>query len=325
MTKRNEGLPVSIQFRLHNYAREKGLDYNRVLERYALERFLYRLSQSSYRERFVLKGAMMIVVWLGEGVRPTRDADLLGFGELGNEALLDIFRDVCKVQFAPDGMEFTADSLEVEDIREDDPYGGRRITLLSRLGNAKLPIQIDVGIGDAVIPEPKWLAYPSLLDMPAAQIRAYCPETSIAEKFHIMATFGMANSRMKDFFDVAMLAKRESFDGEVLAAAIQATFERRETLLPTEIPVTLTEIFWTDIVKQRQWNAFVTRNNLTIQDSLETVVTGISTFLWPVMTTLAENGKFSGRWYPGGPWTEEMPKVARSNFGPVVVPSGEGV
>ncbi|MBN1378425.1 MAG: nucleotidyl transferase AbiEii/AbiGii toxin family protein [Gammaproteobacteria bacterium] len=301
MKKNNEGLVVSVQARLLNHARKRSLDYNRVLERYALERFLYRLSCSPYRERFVLKGAMMMVVWLGEDIRPTRDADLLGFGELSSEALLDIFRTICKVPIDPDGMSFAPETLTIKDIREDDPYGGRRIALLSHLGNARLPIQVDIGIGDAVTPEPEWLDYPSLLDMPSARLRVYRPETSIAEKFHAMSILGMANSRMKDFFDIAMLAEREIFDGATLAAAIRTTFERRSTPLPTEIPVSLTNAFVT-ADKQRQWNAFIKRNNLKNSVTLESAVKIIHAMLWPVVTALIETRSFAGSWESGGPW-----------------------
>jgi predicted nucleotidyltransferase component of viral defense system len=302
MKKNNQGLPVSIQARLLNHARKQALDYNRVLERYALERFLYRLSQSPYSERFVLKGAMMMGVWLGEDIRPTRDADLLGFGELSNNSLLNIFGEVCELPIDPDGMVFAADTLTIEDIREDDPYGGRRITLFSHLGNARLPIQVDIGIGDTVIPEPEWLDYPSLLDMPPARLRVYHAETCIAEKFHAMNILGMANSRMKDFFDIAMLAEREAFDGAILAAAVRATFERRNTPLPTEIPVSMTRAFAKDADKQRQWKAFLTRNNLINAASLEIVVKTIHAFLWPVVTALIETGSFSGNWKPIGHW-----------------------
>lgn len=300
MKKSNQGLPVSIQARLLNHARKQGVDYNRVLERYALERFLYRLSQSPHGERFVLKGAMMMVVWLGEDIRPTRDADLLGFGELSDATLLNIFHAVCKLTVDPDGMAFDTDTLTIEGIREDDPYGGRRIALLGHLGNARLPIQVDIGIGDIIIPEPKWLDYPSLLGMPSARLRVYHAETSIAEKFHAMNILGMANSRMKDFFDIAMLAERETFDGTILATAIRATFERRNTPLPIETPVALTSAFAENADKQRQWKAFLTRNNLTNAASLEMVVKTVHTFLWPVVTALIETGSFTGGWRSGG-------------------------
>lgn len=301
MSSPNDGLPASIQAKLLSYAKAQNVDYNRVLERYALERFIHRLGKSPHSERFVLKGAMMMVVWLGETLRPTRDADFLGFGELNDDTLLQIFRETCAVVVDPDGMEFLAETVKVEAIREDDRYGGRRVTFQARLGKMKLPVQIDVGIGDAVTPEPEWLDYPSLLGMPPARLRAYRPETSIAEKFHIMATLGLANSRMKDFFDIAALAERESFEGERLASAITATFERRNTELPADMPTALRNEFAADPAKQRQWKAFIERNGLPAK-SLADTVTEIRNFLWPVVEATSRGKQFSSRWSPGGPW-----------------------
>lgn len=301
MSNADQGLVHSIRTRLLNHAKQTQQDYNRVLERYGLERLLYRLSQSRYAEQFVLKGALMMVAWLGETVRPTRDADLLGFGELGDEALTRIFREVCDIRVESDGVVFDPESIRINDIRDDDTYGGRRIRLSGRLGNARLSLQVDIGIGDAVTPEPEWLDYPSLLEMPPARLRAYRPETSIAEKFHIMVTFGLATSRMKDFFDIAMLAARESFDGDTLAAAIVTTFERRGTELPKRIPDVLRDAFSADSTKQRQWAAFIERNSLQSVPLAETI-SQIQRFLWPVVQATVRGEQFSSHWPPGGPW-----------------------
>jgi len=302
MTNTNDGLPASIRARLMNHARQTRQDYNRVMERYALERFLYRLSKSDHAERFVLKGALMMLVWLGEDIRPTRDADLLGFGEMDDEWLLDAFRDICNTTVDPDGMVYLPDTLAVEDIRENDAYGGRRVRLRSQLGNAELRIQVDVGIGDAVTPEPEQLEYPSLLDMPPARLRVYRQETAIAEKLHILVTFGMANSRMKDFFDIAALAKNETFDGTLLADAIGATFERRKTDVPTETPVALTDAFIKDPGKKKQWTAFVNKNGLRAADSLEQTIAVIRDFACPVFQALGGQQGFAKEWKYPGPW-----------------------
>lgn len=302
MTNTNDGLPASIRARLMNHARQTGQDYNRVMERYALERFLYRLSKSDHAERFVLKGALMMLVWLGEDIRPTRDADLLGFGEMDDERLLVVFRDICNTVVDPDGMVYLPDTLAVEDIRENDTYGGRRLTLRSQLGNAELRIQVDVGIGDAVTPEPEQLEYPSLLDMPSARLRVYRQETAIAEKLHILVTFGMANSRMKDFFDIAALAKNETFDGSLLADAIRATFERRNTDIPRDTPPALTDAFIKDTEKKKQWTAFVNKTGLRAADSLEKTVAIIRDFAGPVLNNLAKQKQFAAKWTPPGPW-----------------------
>lgn len=238
MTDPSAALAQSVQARLVRHAKMLGVDPNLILTRFAMERFLYRLSRSPEAERFVLKGALLLLVWLGETIRPTRDADLLGFGDLSDEALARTFREVCAVGVEPDAMTYLPDSIRVSAIRPEDAYGGKRVTLESRLR-----VQVDVGIGDAVIREPVWLDYPSLLDLPRARLRAYRPETAIAEKFHAMVTLGSKNSRMRDFFDIDALAGRQSFDGQALVDALRATFERRRTDVPSGLPLALTPEF----------------------------------------------------------------------------------
>ena len=167
------GLAQSVQTRLVGHAKALGIDPNLVLTRYAAERLLYRLSRSPHAERFVLKGALMLLVWLGETIRPTRDADLLGFGALDAESLRATFAELCALEVEPDGLLFDAATVQVAPIRVEDAYGGQRIKLLAHLGAARLPVQVDVGIGDAVFPEPQWIDYPSLLDSavpPAARL-----------------------------------------------------------------------------------------------------------------------------------------------------------
>ena len=301
MSKNEDGLPASIRAKLLNHAKGLGLEYNRVLDRYALERYLYRLSKTKYADRFVLKGALLMLVWLGETIRPTRDADLLGYGDMDKTALEKIFQDICSITVEPDAIEFQPDTVKVEDIRKNDPYGGRRVTLKSQLGNARIDVQVDVGIGDVIIPEPVWLDYPSLLDLPSARLRAYQPETSIAEKLHAMVVLGLPNSRMKDFFDIAALAEREHFNGEKLGSAITATFERRSTVLPI-IPAAFTPEFAANPAKQQQWNVFLGTSGLMDKVTLDTRVTIIRGFLGPLLEKLTRGQKFSGSWSPGGPW-----------------------
>lgn len=236
MTAAAEGLPVSVHVRLVRHAKAIGADPNFVLARFAVERFLYRLCRSRHADRFVLKGALLMLVWLGETIRPTRDVDLLGFGEMTEQSLTRIFTEVCDIEVEPDGLEYLSSSLRAAPIRPDDAYGGLRATLQARLGKARLRVQIDVGIGDAVTPAPEWLEYPSLLDLPRPRLRAYRPETAIAEKLHAMVQLGEANSRMRDFFDIHALAQHRRFNGEPLAGAVRATFERRRTPIPRVSP-----------------------------------------------------------------------------------------
>lgn len=307
MTRAHEGLPVSIQVRLARHARELGMDPNRVLTRFAAERFLYRLSRSPFAERFVLKGALLMLVWLGETVRPTRDADLLGFGEITERSLAQIFADVCRLEVEPDGLEFLPSSIRVSTIRAEDAYGGLRATLEARLGKARLRVQLDVGIGDAVSPDPEWLEYPALLDFPRPRLRAYRPETAIAEKLHAMVVLGEANSRMRDFFDIHALAQHERFDGDVLARALRATFERRRTPIPDALPLALTPAFAAIREKQVQWQGFLRRSGaLAAPQELATVVAGIAAFLEPVIAAARRGRALRAAWPAGGPWSRSV-------------------
>jgi predicted nucleotidyltransferase component of viral defense system len=257
-----QGLAQSVQVRLVRHARGIGVDPNLVLTRYAVERFLYRLSRSPYAERFVLKGALLLLAWLGEALRPTRDADLLGFGELPDDELLRIFREVCGVRVEPDAATFDAGSVAVEPIREGDAYGGRRVTVRGNIGTARVIVQVDVGIGDAVTPAPQWFEYPSLLDFPKPRLRAYPRETVLAEKVHAMVLFGLRNSRMKDYFDVHALLREGELNARQLAQAIASTFERRRTDVPEGVPSGLSDAFSADAGHQAQWRAFLDKNRL---------------------------------------------------------------
>src|SRR6266566_9558533 len=227
-----------------------------------MERFLFRLSRSPYADRFVLKGALLLLVWLGDTLRPTRDADLLGFGDLSEASLTQIFTDVCHVDVEQDAMTYFADTVNVEPIRMEDAYGGHRVTLRAQLGVAQLRVQVDVGIGDVVTPAPMWLEYPSLLDLPRPRLRAYSRETVIAEKLHAMVTLGTRNSRMKDYFDLHALAHVSVLDVAILGEAIAATFQRRKTALPEDVPVGLSDEFARDAAKRAQWKAFLGKNRL---------------------------------------------------------------
>lgn len=247
---------------------------------------------------------MLLRVWFGETSRPTRDADLLGFGDLSTVELRRVFREVCDVAVEPDGVSYAAASVRVAPIRVEDDYGGRRIRLRGLLGRAQLAVQIDVGIGDAVTPEPEWIDYPSLLDLPRPRLRAYRPETAIAEKLQAMTILGMANSRMRDFFDIHELARQHEFDGAVLAAAIRATFSRRRTPLDAGLPVALGPAFGAASDKQAQWRAFLRKNGLTdAPQELSVTAAAIARFVGPVMSAAASGEGFSGRWPPGGAWS----------------------
>jgi predicted nucleotidyltransferase component of viral defense system len=298
------GLAQSVQARLVGHAKKIGVDPNLILARYASERLLYRLSRSRYAERFILKGALLLLVWFGETIRPTRDVDLLGFGDISEEALRAAFAEICGIEVEPDGMTFDASSIRVDAIRPEDDYGGQRVTLFGHLGPAHLRVQVDVGIGDAVSPEPEWLEYPSLLDLPRPRLRAYRPETAISEKVHAMVVLGAKNSRMRDFFDVHVLATRESFDGDVFVHALRATFQRRNTVIPTELPVALTPAFADVEGKRAQWSAFLSRiRPPVVGEELGDVIAMIAKFVGPALAAAAGDQRYPYRWCSGGPWT----------------------
>jgi predicted nucleotidyltransferase component of viral defense system len=262
MSSERDGMARSVQVRLARHAKSIGVDPNLVLTRYAIERFLYRLSRSPYCERFVLKGALLMLAWMGDTLRPTRDADLLGFGDLTMDALARIFVEICTVPVEGDAMNYQVDSVRVEPIRFEDAYGGDRVTLTAILGAARLRVQVDVGVGDIVVPAPNWLDYPSLLELPRPRLRAYGPESVIAEKLHAIVVLGSRNSRMKDFFDLYALAKRGNLNADAVGEAIAATFQRRDTVLPADWPIGLSEAFSGDAAKRQQWRAFLGKNRL---------------------------------------------------------------
>lgn len=297
------GLAHSVHVRLVAHAKEIGVEAQLILERFALYRLLYRLSKSVYNERFVLKGAQLMAIWMGETVRPTRDADLLGFGDLSSETLTQTFRQICVQEVEPDGMEYLPDSVTVRPIREDNIYGGWRVTLQARLGTARLHLQVDLGIGDAVTPSPEWVELPRLLNFPTARLRAYRPETSIAEKLEAMVSLGLRNSRMKDYFDIYILSEYEPFDGRILLDAIRDTFRQRNTAIPNELPMALSHEFATDAGKASQWKAFL-RNikERPVTADLGEVIERLVAFLGPVLIAVRDQRNFSSQWPPGGPW-----------------------
>ena len=255
MPDRPRNVGASVRQRLLNLAHARGEPMELLLTRYALERLLYRLSLSPHRERFVLKGAMLLATWFDEPHRATRDVDLLGFGDASENALLSTFREIMVVE-VDDGVSFDIKGLRSEAIREEVEYGGSRLRTTAALAGARIPITVDIGFGDAVEPGVEDIDLPVLLDMPSPHLRAYPPETVIAEKFHAMVALGRANSRMKDYYDVWMLTSAFDLEPERLRRAITATFARRNTVVPSEVPDGLSDAFATDPGKQRQWDAF---------------------------------------------------------------------
>lgn len=271
-------LSASIHARLLNHAKAHGEDFNLVLTRYAIERFLYRLSVVPARELYWLKGALLFNLWFGLPHRPTHDADFLSVGPADPVAVANTMREICRIG-VEDGMEYDPDSITIEEIREDVRYGGLRVRLRGQLGRARISVQLDVCYGDVVTPPAQMAVYPTLLDdqLPP-RLRVYPRDAVAAEKLEAIVSLGMANSRMKDYFDLRALAREGLLESRHLGDAIAATFERRQTALPEGVPVGLSDEFARDTTKRLQWSAFLSKNRLDAPP-LEQVVAEVHQFL----------------------------------------------
>ena len=284
--KKAQDLAASVRARLLNLAKAEQTDFNAVLVRYALERFLYRLGQSAHADHFVLKGAMLFNLWYAMPHRPTRDVDLLGFGASDLKSIAQTFREIVSVASA-DGMIFDPASVVVDEIRKNAGYAGARVLVSAELARARCKVQVDIGFGDAVTPGPVDATYPVLLaDFAAPQLRTYPAYTVVAEKLHAMVLLGMTNSRVKDYLDVWILLEREVLDATVLATAIAATFNRRSTAVPTALPIGLSDEFSADASRRALWAAFLKKNDLAAV-ALGDVVTALRATLQPALVQAA--------------------------------------
>ena len=301
MSARN--ISASVRDRLLNKARTEKLDFNLLLTRYALERMLYRLSISKQRDQFLLKGALLFDLWFDVPHRPTHDADFLGFGSAEIPHIEEIFRDICRIE-VEDGIAFQPDTVKAAEIRKEANYAGVRVTLLGMLDSARCPVQIDIGFGDAVVPGPDEVHYPVILgEMPEPHLHVYPRYTVVAEKLEALTSLGMLNSRMKDYFDLWILAKHSDFDGLILSRAVAATFERRRTAVPIGVPIGLSDEFINDAQKGKQWQGFLRKNALDPM-SLATVVVDLRDFLMPVLAAIAAGGSHDYPWRAGAGWQE---------------------
>ena len=280
---------ASVRARLLKLSKDRNQPFQLLLTRYVLERLLYRLSSTTHRDRFVLKGAMLMTTWFDDPFRPTQDLDLLGFGDPDPDAMLAVFREICTVA-ANDGVAFDVQALAIDRVRDELEYGGLRIKTNATLDGARIRVLIDIGFGDAIEPGLNDVDMPVLLDLPSPRLRAYPQETVIAEKFQAMVMLGRANSRMKDLYDIWVLSRCYEFTGDRLSRAIAATFERRKTPIPIELPDALTQAFADDHTKQQQWISFV--DNVAVQPGgLGDVISDLATFLMPHAEAARRSGK----------------------------------
>lgn len=297
--QRQIDMAASVRARLLARAKEHGEDFQLTLVRYAVERFLYRLGKSVHRDAFVLKGAMLFALWSEQPFRATGDLDLLGLGSVGERRVKAMVEDLTALKVDSDGVTFDTSQLRIEKMNIQEEYKGVRLAFLARIGNVRIPMKIDIGFGDVVTPAPVDLDYPTMLDLPAPSVRAYPVETVIAEKFQAMVELGIRNSRMKDFFDLWAIALMLEVDGAALAAAIKATFARRNTEPPRTRPLALTAEFVDDPSKHAQWAAFVRRMTTTLTPiALRDTAGVVAALVMPAAT-----GEAIGKsWRPGGPW-----------------------
>ncbi|MCD4805062.1 MAG: nucleotidyl transferase AbiEii/AbiGii toxin family protein [Desulfobacterales bacterium] len=299
--KSPRNIPASVRQRILNRAKSDRRPFNELFQYYAMERFLYRLSQSAHADRFILKGALMLRVWRSPELRPTMDIDMLGRTSNKEADIIAQIRDILSMDVEADGLAFDADSIQTERITEDADYEGIRIRFRGALDSARINMQVDIGFGDVVYPEPEKAELPTMLDSPAPRLLCYSRESSIAEKFEAMVKLGVLNSRMKDFYDIWLLSRQFDFDGAKLAEAIRLTFERRSTALPTKIEA-FTESFID--AKQIQWTTFWKRLQQDhVPVSFREVTTAVDGFLVPVVAAISSGKPSPTNWIASGQWS----------------------
>jgi predicted nucleotidyltransferase component of viral defense system len=297
-----QNIAASVHQRLLNKARETNRSFSELVQYFAMERFLYRLSKSTYADKFILKGALMLAVWKAPLARPTMDIDMLGQGDNSMEVIVDMIRNFCRQAVEPDGIIFDAGSVSAARITEDADYEGVRVKLRGRLDTVRITIQIDIGFGDVVVPKAKTIIYPTILDLPKPHLIGYSRESTVAEKFEAMVKLGILNSRMKDFFDIWFLSRQFDFTGKTLEKAIKTTFSIRSTGIPT-VPTAFTPDFSRDPTKDAQWKAFIRKNRLiNIPKDFHKIIADVTMFLRPVVESITSKRPFHSSWKAPGPW-----------------------
>jgi len=313
MARDIRNIPASVHQRLLTKARESSRPFNELLQHFAIERFMYRLSKSPYADRFILKGALMLSAWSGSMSRPTMDIDLSGRIENDPAKIAAAMKEVCKMVVVEDGMTFDPETVTAMRIMDDAGYQGVRVRIRGFLGNARVAVQADIGFGDVIVPGPLKVTYPVLLDFPPPELSGYSMESTIAEKFHAMVKCGILNSRIKDFHDIWMLSRSFDFRGAILAKAIETTFANRDTPVPVD-PAVFDDSFPKDKDKNVQWRGFIRKSRLSgAPDSFADIVAGVKMFLEPPAIALAGQRMFRSRWKAPGPWSPE-PEMKRGRI-----------
>ncbi|TBR27970.1 MAG: nucleotidyl transferase AbiEii/AbiGii toxin family protein [Reyranella sp.] len=296
---------ASIRARLLRLAKEHGDNFQRTLVRYAIERLLFRLSQTEAGDSYVLKGAMLLVTWPEHVFRPTGDLDLLGRGDPDPAAITALFTRICRAPVPDDGIIFNPKTLKVVPLREADKYQGISLSLTGELDRAEIRVLVDIGFGDHIYPPPTRRLFPGLLpELPQANVLMYPPETVIAEKFEAMILYGETNSRIKDFHDIWVIIRTFHFDLATVIEAVGGTFHRRETVIPTDMPIGLTETFALIAEERGLWTGFLRRNPPALQPPpFRTLQEELRRFFNPVIAGLSRPEAARGRWDPNaGAW-----------------------
>ena len=302
MTRKAKNIAASVHQRLLDRARESHRPFNELLQNFAIERFIYRLSMSSYRDAFILKGALLFSVWRVPESQPTLDIDLLGRIDNRIGVITAALRDVCNAAVETDGMSFNPDTVAAVRIAGDAEYEGVRVRLKGGLGNARVSLQVDIGFGDTIVPGPCEIEYPVLLDFPPPKLSGYSIESTIAEKYQAMVKLGILNSRMKNFYDIWMLSRSFEFRGEILAEALEKTFANRDTVIAAN-PRVFDSSFAEDGDKNIQWRAFTRKSKLdNAPETFSEVVAAVNIFLEPLLFALSRQEPFHGSWSGFGPW-----------------------
>jgi len=303
--KSPRNIPASVRQRLLNRAKSDRRPFNELLQYYAMERFLYRLSQSAHADRFIIKGALMLRVWRSPELRPTMDIDMLGKTSNEEADIVAQIRDILTVDVETDGLAFDPDSIQAERITEDADYEGIRIRFLGALGSARINMQIDIGFGDVVYPEPEEWDLPTMLNSPAPRLLCYSRESSIAEKLEAMVKLGMLNSRMKDFYDIWILSQTHFFKGQMLQEAFTATCRRRKTAIRSDAEI-FSDEFSDRFDKQSQWSAFLSKGPVTDAPAeFSIVMRAFRDFLLPLACSNEKDRVWNAMWLPAGPWYEQ--------------------
>ena len=303
MKKSTKNIPASVRARLQNIAAETSRPFSEVLQYYAMERFLYRFSQSKYARQFILKGALMFTVWQVPERRTTLDIDFSARFSNKVAAIEDVIKDVCKIPVAPDGLVFNAAKVKAKNIKENTDYEGVRVKFHGLLGRSRVAMQIDVAFGDSLYPAPAIINYPVILDLPKPRLKGYPLESVVSEKFEAAVKIGSLNSRMKDYFDLLLLSRRFDFDGGKLAEALKKTFKRRQTPLPEQAPLFAEEIYDNESDRQTLWKAFLKKEEIKhVPDKLSVVVHEIERFLIGPLAAIGKGKGFHKKWQAAGHW-----------------------